>query len=653
MKIVGWTSLALAGAVLWGVSGCARPTSTEIAAANNAATAQIAAPVATAKVAAPPVADLVAESVHFKDVTAQSGLNSRHFNGAFGAALLPETMGSGCAVFDYNGDGLPDIFIVNGRAWTPHEVAPYQLAPMGDFELQIRRSQAAMNVPVARLGLPAAAPPASHNALYRNNGDGTFTDVIKGSGLDVQSIGMGAAAADYDGDGRSDLCLTAYGQLFLFRNDTGADGRPRFRDVSQKSGVNNDGWSTSAAFFDYDRDGKLDLFVCRYAQYTPARDVYRSLDQHNKSYGWPKDYPSQTSLLFHNLGGGRFENVSAKAGISRRIEAGKPTDKPIEGAALGVAVCDPNGDGWPDLIVANDLRANFYFVNQKNGTFADEAAKNGLAIGPEGKPRGGMGIDVADVDHSGKSSVVVGHFNAEGLGFWQSAQAGFQEVAAPLGIRDSSFTSLTFGLLFADLNNDGWPDLIAANGHVDPTVHNYLILVHYHQRPLLYLNETRVPGTAPKFVEVGEAAGLTQKLVARGLVSADFNGDGNLDLLFTTNDELPHLYFNQGTSNRALRVTLRGKAPNTDAIGARVEARVGTQWLRRDVRSGSSYLSQSELPVTLGLGQSAQVDELKVTWPDGSQAKFPALKAGQSVKIVQGQGIVARAPFKRVLPASG
>ena len=387
---------------------------------------------------------------------------------------------------------------------------------MGDFELQIRRSQTAMNVQVARLSLPAAAPPAAHNALYRNNGDGTFTDVIKGSGLDVQSIGMGAAAADYDGDGRSDLCLTAYGQLFLFRNETGADGRPRFRDVSQKSGVNDDGWSTSAAFFDYDRDGQLDLFVCRYAQYTPARDVYRSLDQRNKSYGWPKDYPSQTSLLFHNVGGGRFENVSAKAGISRRIEAGKPTDKPIEGAALGVAVCDPNGDGWPDLVVANDLRANFYFVNQKNGTFADEAAKNGLAIGPEGKPRGGMGIDVADVDHSGKSSVVVGHFNAEGLGFWQSAQAGFQEVAAPLGIRDSSFTSLTFGLLFADLNNDGWPDLVAANGHVDPTVHNYLILVHYHQRPLLYLNQTRVPGAAPKFVEAGEAAGLTRKLVARG-----------------------------------------------------------------------------------------------------------------------------------------
>ena len=581
--------------------------------------------------------------VKFTDITGQSGLKTRHFNGAFGAALMPETMGSGCAVFDYNGDGLQDIFLVNGRAWTPAQVKSYRQTPTSELEKQVRQSQSKINPKLAsRPDLPDESPRAL-NALYRNNGDGTFTDVSADSGLQIPMQGMGAAAADYDGDGRTDLCVTSYGQLFLFHNETGKDGKPKFRNVSQSSGVTDDAWSTSAAFLDYDRDGKVDLFVCRYVRWTPGTDVFRAIDKRNKSYGWPKDYPSQTCLLFHNEGNGRFVNVSAKAGISRRTGS----NAPIEGAGLGVVVCDPNHDGWPDLIVANDLRPNFYFANQKNGTFVEQAAKSGIALGPENKPRGGMGIDDADIDHSGDSSIAIGHFNAEGLGFWQSMEGAFTEVATPLGLRDSSLTSLTFGLVFADLNNDSWPDLLAANGHFDSTVHNYLVDVYYKERPLLYLNETRVPREKPTFVEVGETAGLNELIVGRGLATFDFDGDGNLDLLFTTNDGLPRLYRNNGTSNRSLRVTLRGKAPNTDAIGAHLEARIGREIVRRDVRSGSSYLSQSELPVTIGAGQAKRVDSLKVRWPDGSENEYPDLEVGQNITIVEGRGIVSRTAFKR------
>ena len=588
--------------------------------------------------------EVTSEMVKFTDVTKRSGLKTAHFNGAFGAALLPETMGSGCAVFDYNGDGLPDIFLVNGRSWTPAEAQSYRQSPTGEFEKEVRQDLSKSDPKTAqRASLPSKQPPRALNALYRNNGDGTFTDVSAGSGLQISMQGMGAAAADYDGDGRTDLCVTAYGQLFLFHNETGKDGKPNFRNVSQQSGVTDAGWNTSAAFFDYDHDGKLDLFVCRYAKYTPANDVFRSLDRRIKSYGWPKDYPSQTSLLFHNQGKGRFENVSAKAGISRRVDA----NTPIEGAGLGVIVCDPNKDGWPDLMVANDLRPNFFFVNQKNGTFTEEAAKTGLAMGPENKPRGGMGIDDADIDHSGDDSIAVGHFNAEGLGFWQSSHGAFRDVADPVGLTDSSITFLTFGLLFTDLNNDGWPDLITANGHVDPTVHNYLRGVYYKQRPLFYLNDTRVPGQKPIFREVSEAAGLSEKLVARGLATIDFDGDGNLDLLFTTNDGLPRLYRNDGTSNHSLRVTLRAKAPNTDAIGAHVDALIGKEIVRRDVRSGSSYLSQSELPITIGTGAATSVKKFRVIWPDGSKTEFDDVPTGQNITVAQGKGIISRKPFAK------
>ena len=614
----------------------------------DAQTAQsnVAAPVAVADDSAQTIADesqTKAAMVKFTNVTKRSGITVGHFNGAFGAALLPETMGSGCAVFDYNGDGLQDIFLVNGRAWTPGEIAQFQASPVNSDELQVRKNQVEHGEkPATRLGLPPGPPPKALNTLYRNNGDGTFSDVSEGSGLQVVTQGMGAAAADYDGDGRTDLCVTAYGQLLLFHNETGKDGKPKFRDVSGQSGVTDKAWSTSATFFDYDRDGKLDLFVCRYVKYSPGTDVFRSLNKRQKTYGWPKDYPSQTSLLFRNQGAGQFKNVSASAGISKGLRDGKP----IEGAGLGVIVCDPNQDGWPDLVVANDMRSNFYFVNQKDGTFIDQAAKNGIATGPNNQVRGGMGIDDADIDHSGNSSVAIGHFNAEGLGFWQSSGGAFTEVAAPLGLKKSSITSLTFGLIFADLNNDTWPDLLAANGHVDPMVNDYLMLVLYRQRPLFYLNETRASGQKPVFREVGEQAGLTRELVARGLATLDFDGDGDLDLLFTTNDERPRLYRNEGTANHSVRVTLRAKAPNRDAIGAHIDALVGQETVRRDVRSGSSYLSQSELPVTIGAGAATRVDKLKITWPDGSKAEYLDLPTGQNITIVQGKGIVARQPFR-------
>jgi hypothetical protein len=593
----------------------------------------------------------------FTDITQKAGLRFTHNNGAFGAALLPETMGSGCVFFDYDGDGDQDVFLVNGRNWTKQEVAAYERSPVSEDEYSflVDKSKREKTKNVRR------APPnkpykRTVNALFRNNGNGSFSNVTSGSGLDIEMQGMGAAAADYDADGRVDLCVTSYGRLYLFRNEGGG----RFRDVSARSGVEDSQWSTCAAWFDYDRDGRLDLYVGRYLKWTFGTDFFVTLDGRSKSYGWPLNFPSETSLLFHNEGGGRFREVSEKAGIAKRLnvaagagEAGVKKGSRIAGAALGVVVCDPNADGWPDLIVANDLRSNFLFLNRKNGTFHEEGVKSGIARGKTGKARGGMGIDAADIDRSGRASVAIGHFNADIMGLWRDSGGGaFTDIAGDTGVGPASSTFLTFGLLFADFNNDALPELLAANGHVDPTVHNYLILVTYAQRPLLFLNETPASssgsGAPPRFRDVAEEVGLEEPLVARGLSVADIDVDGDLDILLTVNGGGPRLLRNDGGNKaNSLRVVLRGSSANRDAIGAHVEARVGKETVRRDVRTGSSYLSQNELPLTIGLGQAAKVDSLQVRWADGKTASFANIAANQHLTITQSAGIVKRRPLRR------
>ncbi|BCM91757.1 hypothetical protein IAD21_03632 [Abditibacteriota bacterium] len=591
-------------------------------------------------IASVPTATPQPPGFHFHNVTQEAGIAFHHNNGAFGAALLPETMGSGALWFDYDGDGIPDLFFVNGRDWTPAEIAAYHKSPINATEAKFINSNRANPSALPRQAKPKPAR-RSVCALYHNNGNGTFSDATRGSGLDVETMGMGASSADYDGDGKPDLCLTSYGHLFLFRNL----GKGHFQDVSAQSGVQDSAWSTSAAWLDYDHNGRLDLFVCRYARWTPSNDNFVSIDKRTKSYGWPKDYPSQTCRLFSNVDGKHFEDVSAKAGISQN----PTTHKPILGASLGVSVCDLNHDGWLDLVIANDLRPNFFFFNNRNGTFTEEGVRSGLSTGITGRPRGGMGIDTADVDHSGHDSIAVGNFNADIMGFWKgNGHGNFQDIAQQTEIGPTSATFLTFGLLFADFNNDSWPDLLAANGHIDPSVHNFLALVTYEERPLLFLNRTRLSPTSevPQFSEVASEVGLDEALVARGLCVADYDLDGDLDVLMTTVSGAPRLLRNDGgNKNGALRIVLRGKAPNLDAVGAHIKARIGKDTVRRDVRTGSSYLSQSELPVTLGLGNAPKVDVLSIRWPDGTRTEIKDVAANQIITVSQSGGIVAHRPL--------
>lgn len=577
----------------------------------------------------------------FKDVTQSAGIDFRHNNGSFGASLLPETMGSGAIWFDYDGDGYPDLFFVNGRDWTKTEVEQYRHSPISAVEAQfLADNRGKTSDPLPR---EAKLKPyhRTTGALYHNNGNGTFRDVTLSSGLDAEMQGMGAASADYDGDGRPDLCLTSYGKLFLFRNLGGG----RFKDVSAQVGLQDSAWSTSAAWVDYDRDGYLDLFICRYAQWTPSTDIFTALDKKHKSYGWPKDYKSQTCRLFRNIGGKRFQDVSVKAGISQVIKTGSP----LLGAALGITVCDLNRDNWPDLMVSNDLRPNFFFLNARKGTFIEDAVGSGLATGVTGRPRGGMGIDTADIDHSGRDSIAIGHFNADVMGLWQGdGQGTFQDIAQKTEIGSVSANLLTFGLLFVDVNNDGWPDLLAANGHVDPTVHNFLMLVNYEEPAVLFLNRTAQEGGVgkPQFQNVAAQVGLGTPIVGRGLCVADYDLDGDLDVLITTSAGRPLLMRNDGgNANRSIRLILRGKAPNQEGIGAHVKAVIGKETVRRDVRTGSSYLSQNEIPLTIGLGKSNKIDLLTIRWPDNTKTEWKDLATNQILTVSEDGKVLSRRAF--------
>src|SRR5271166_702418 len=378
------------------------------------------------------------DSVVFTDVTAQAGIHFVHNSGRAGKKYLPETLGSGCAFFDADGDGWLDILLINGKDFTPRG----------------RKSIA---------------------ALYRNNRNGTFTDITAGSGLDIEMYGMGVAIADYDNDGRDDVYITALEGDRLFHNE----GNGKFRDVTKAAGIQNANFGTSAAWFDYDRDGKLDLFVANYVQWTAKGDLFCSLDGSTKSYCTPESYKGTCSRLYHNLGGGRFEDVSEKAGL------GDPTSK-----SLGVTVLDYNGDGWPDLFVANDTQPNKLYRNNRNGTFTEEGMTAGVAYGEDGIARGAMGADSGDYDRSGRAHLLVGNFSNQMLGLYHNEGNGlFVDEAPSSSVGRSSLLSLTFGLFFFDYDLDGFPDIFAANGHIEDQIGRVQPKVSYRQAPLLFRNQ--------------------------------------------------------------------------------------------------------------------------------------------------------------------
>lgn len=520
------------------------------------------------------------------DVTRAAGINFRHNSGAFGAKYLPETMGPGCAFLDYDCDGWLDILIVNGMDW------------------------------------PGRKRRRSTLALYHNNRNGTFTDVTERAGLAVEMYGMGVAAGDYNNDGWPDLLITAVGQNRLFQNNNG-----RFVDVTERAGLGGRrAFSTSALWFDYDCDGLLDLFVCNYVKWSPEHDVFCSVDGKHKSYCTPEAYHGSTCWLFRNRGNGTFEDVTAKSGIF------DTTSK-----SLGAAILDYDRDGWPDVLVANDTQPNKLYHNLRNGAFEDVAVRAGVAFSDDGRARAGMGLDAGDFENSGAPAIAITNFDNEMMALYRPGRDGsYTDIALQTGVGQSSRTRLGFGCGFADIDLDGWLDLVAVNGHIDETVRNIEGNVGYAQPPLLFLNDGR-----GRFHDVAQQAGreFAAPKIGRGLAFGDFDNDGDVDLLMTTNQGPAALYRNDVLNgNRSARIRLIGTKSNRDGIGAVVRATTPAGTQSRLVKSGSSYLSQSELPVTFGLGKGGSIARLVIEWPSRKVEEYKNIGPGR-YECTEGRGI--------------
>ncbi len=535
--------------------------------------------------------------VTFTDVTSAAGIRFTHNSGRAGKKFLPETLGSGGAFIDVDGDGWQDIILVNSKDWTPK----------------------------GRRNL---------SALYRNTGNGTFTNITAGSGLDVEMYGIGVAVGDYDNDGRDDIYITALEGDRLFHNDGGG----KFRDVTKAAGISNASFGTSAAFLDYDKDGKLDLFVANYVQWTEKGDLWCSLDGTTKSYCTPESYKGTSSKLYHNLGSSSqgaawtFEDATKKAGLD------DPNSK-----SLGITVIDYNMDGWPDLFVANDTQPNKLYRNNKNGTFSESGMSAGVAYSEDGVARGAMGADSADYDRSGRPHLLVGNFSNQMLGLYYNEGKGlFVDEAPKSSVGRASLLSLAFGVFFFDYDLDGYPDILAANGHIEEEIGRVQPKVQFKEPPLLFHNQGQ-----KKFENASESVGtqFTRPIVARGAAYADYDRDGDLDVLITTNHGPAYLYRNDGgNKNNFICIKTKGTKSNRDGIGAvvRIESAGGKQW--SVVRSGSSYASQSDLATTFGLAKDTTVAAIEIEWPSGTKDRVTNLKANQFVTIEEGKGVIAQTP---------
>ncbi len=527
--------------------------------------------------------------VQFLNATLEAGLAFEHNNGAFGKKYLPETMGSGAAFLDYNNDDWQDILLINGKNW------------------------------------PGRGGRRSTMALYLNNKDGTFSDMTRKAGLDLEIYGMGCAAGDYDNDGWVDLYVSALGPDRLFRNQR--DGT--FRDVTREAGLGNPEFATSVAWLDYDRDGNLDLLVTNYVEWSIETDIRCSLDGVNKSYCTPESYPGVSSRLYRNQGDSTFADVTRKAGL---LDSSSK--------ALGVAVFDADDDGWPDLLLANDTQPNKLYINRKDGTFRDEGISAGVAFSEDGTVRGAMGVDAADYDGSGLASLVIGNFSNEMLNLYHNEGQGlFVDDAPTSEVGQSSLLTLAFACFFFDFDLDGKLDIFVANGHVENDINKVQRRVKYPQPPHLFHNQGK------GFVEVAHRVGsdFVQPRVGRGGAYGDYDNDGDLDLLMTTNGGPAVLWKNERDNpNRYLRVKTVGTCSNRDGIGAKVTLQLANGRLWRRVKSGSSYCSQSELPVTFGLGRSDKILSLEVLWPSGSVDKLTNLAPNQRIVIREGKGLVSK-----------
>ncbi len=580
------------------LSGCKQPAA--VAPTNTNAPEQV----AVASPSPSPTPPRPSGEIEFTDVTTEAGIRFKHNSGAFGKKYLPETIGAGAAFLDYNNDGWQDILLVNSMDW------------------------------------PESKKRRSFPALYHNNKDGTFVDVTQQAGLGVEMYGIGVAVGDYDNDGNDDIYITCVGPNHLFRNL----GNGKFADVTARAGLAEPGFSTSAAWFDYDNDGKLDLFVGNYVEWSIQTDQFCTLDGKNKSYCTPQSFKGQSSQLYRNRGNGTFENVTARAGVNN--PAGK---------TLGIALLDYDDDGWMDLFVANDTEPNNLYRNNRNGTFTDNGVIAGVAFSEAGTPRAGMGVDAADYDGSGKPGVVIGNFTNENIALYHNDGSGlFTDEAASSGIGKISAQSLTFACFFFDYNLDGLLDIFAANGHVSDDISVVQPTVKYAQPPHLFLNKGK-----KKFEEVTAKLGraLNRAIVGRGAAYGDYDNDGDLDLLLTTNNGPARLLRNDNANqNDVLRVRTVGAKANRNGIGAKVVVKTSKgRTLYGTVRTGSSYCSQSELPLVFGLGKPEEGTTLtiEITWPGNQKDRIADVKPNQIVTVQEGKGVASSEAivFVRTPPA--
>ncbi|MCS1409674.1 MAG: hypothetical protein M2R45_02858 [Verrucomicrobia subdivision 3 bacterium] len=536
--------------------------------------------------------------VIFREITSEAGITFQHNSGATGEKLLPEAMGGGVAFFDFDGDGDQDLLFVNGTGWSE-------------------------------------GSEASTAVLYENDGEGRFRDVTAGSGLDVPLYGMGVAISDYDGDAHPDVFLTAVGKNRLFRNA----GSGRFVDVTDAAGVGglSSDWSTCAAWFDCDNDGDLDLFVGNYVKWSKEIDFQlgSTLVGIGRAYGQPMNFEGSFPYLYLNQGDGGFEDASEASGVRVVNPAsGVPAAK-----SLGVAPVDLNRDGWVDLVVANDTVRNFVFSNRWDRTFEEVGALTGIAYDAYGKARGAMGIDTARYREDGVLAIGIGNFANEMTALYveQDRAMIFVDEAVPAGIGSASRQLLTFGLFFFDYDLDGWQDLLTANGHLEEEIFRVQKSRRYEQPAQLFWHSG--PEHGCRFYEVGvEQSGgdLWEPIVGRGSAFADIDNDGDLDFVLTQVNGGPRLYRNdQSLGNRWVRLRLRGSGQNREGIGAWIHWEVGGWEFWRQVMPTRGYLSQSELPVTIGLGKAGAVEGLEVVWPGGGVQGVGGVGAGRLVEIVE------------------